>query len=57
MFTLTGDAMTDRGNYYASLFIILAAGCLVFYFGMGWSVNVIAQVGAESFSTPPWESC
>ncbi|KAK4120199.1 P-loop containing nucleoside triphosphate hydrolase protein [Parathielavia appendiculata] len=43
VFTLTGEAMTDRGDYFASMFIVLAAGCLVFYFLMGWSVNVVAQ--------------
>ncbi|KAL2261568.1 hypothetical protein VTK26DRAFT_3875 [Humicola hyalothermophila] len=42
VFTLTGDAMTDRGDFFASMFIVLAAGCLVFYFAMGWAVNVIA---------------
>ena len=36
--------MTDRGDFFASMFIALAAGCLVFYFVMGWSVNVIAGV-------------
>jgi ATP-binding cassette subfamily B (MDR/TAP) protein 1 len=44
VFTLTGDAMTDRGDFFASMFIVMAAGCLVFYFGLGWSVNVVAQV-------------
>ena len=44
VFTLTGDAMTDRGDFFASMFIVMAAGCLVFYFVMGWAVNAIAQV-------------
>jgi hypothetical protein len=44
VFTLTGEAMKDRGNFFASMFIVLAAGCLVIYFVLGWSVNVIAQV-------------
>lgn len=44
VFTLTGDAMTDRGDFFASMFIVMAAGCLVFYFGLGWAVNVVAQV-------------
>lgn len=44
VFTLTGQAMVDRGDFFASMFIVLAAGCLVFYFTMGWSVNVVAQV-------------
>ncbi|KAL2146186.1 hypothetical protein VTI28DRAFT_5026 [Corynascus sepedonium] len=42
VFTLTGEALKDRGNFFASMFIALAAGCLVFYFAMGWSVNVVA---------------
>ena len=44
VFTLTGSAMTDRGDFYSSMFIVLAAGCLVVYFIMGHSTNVIAQV-------------
>jgi ATP-binding cassette, subfamily B (MDR/TAP), member 1 len=36
--------MKERGNFFASMFIVLAAGCLVIYFVLGWSVNVIAQV-------------
>ena len=44
VFTLTGDALTKRGNFFASMFIVLAAGCLVIYFVLGWAVNVVAQV-------------
>ncbi|KAL2127194.1 hypothetical protein VTI74DRAFT_11118 [Chaetomium olivicolor] len=43
VFTLTGEAMTGRGDFFASMFIVIVAGCLVFYFTMGWSVNVVAQ--------------
>ncbi|KAK3296564.1 P-loop containing nucleoside triphosphate hydrolase protein [Chaetomium fimeti] len=43
VFTLTGEALKERGNFFASMFIVLAAGCLVFYFVLGWSVNVVAQ--------------
>lgn len=50
VFTLTGEAMTQRGDFFATMFIVMAAGCLVFYFCMGWSVNVIAQV--RGFITP-----
>lgn len=44
VFTLSGDAMKERGNFFASMFIVLAAGCLVVYFVLGWGVNVVAQV-------------
>lgn len=44
VFTLEGEALKERGNFFASMFIVLAAGCLVFYFVLGWSVNVVAQV-------------
>ncbi|SPO03153.1 related to ABC transporter [Cephalotrichum gorgonifer] len=43
VFTLTGSEMTDRGSFYASMFIVLAAGCLVIYFILGYSTNVVAQ--------------
>ncbi|KAL4941992.1 hypothetical protein BDV06DRAFT_193301 [Aspergillus oleicola] len=43
VFQLTGQAMLDRGDFYASMFIVLAAGCLVSYFAIGYATNVIAQ--------------
>ncbi|KAL5341025.1 P-loop containing nucleoside triphosphate hydrolase protein [Aspergillus crustosus] len=43
VFQLTGDAMRDRGNFYASMFIVLAAGCLVAYFALGYATNTVAQ--------------
>ena len=44
VFTLTGSKMTDRGDFYSSMFIVLAAGCLIVYFIMGYSTNSVAQV-------------
>jgi len=44
VFTLTGQAMVNRGNFFASMFIVMAAGCFVAYFLLGFSTNVIAQV-------------
>ncbi|KAL5044569.1 hypothetical protein BDW71DRAFT_185798 [Aspergillus fruticulosus] len=43
VFTLSGDAMTDRGDFYATMLIVLAAGCLVAYFAMGYATNTVAQ--------------
>ncbi|KAG7142069.1 ABC multidrug transporter atrC like protein [Verticillium longisporum] len=43
VFTLTGDAMRSRGSFYATMFIVLAAGCLLSYFSLGYSTNVVAQ--------------
>ncbi|KAL9950027.1 hypothetical protein D7B24_001160 [Verticillium nonalfalfae] len=43
VFTLTGDAMRSRGSFYATMFIVLAAGCLLSYFALGYSTNVVAQ--------------
>lgn len=45
VFTLEGEALKDRGNFFASMYIVLASGCLVVYMIMGWSVNAVAQVG------------
>jgi ATP-binding cassette subfamily B (MDR/TAP) protein 1 len=44
VFRLTGSAMVDRGNFYASMFIALAAGCFVSYFILGYTTNWVAQV-------------
>ncbi|KAL4789629.1 P-loop containing nucleoside triphosphate hydrolase protein [Aspergillus venezuelensis] len=43
VFQLTGDKMRDRGNFFAAMFIVLAAGCLVTYFAIGYATNTIAQ--------------
>ncbi|KAK1753327.1 P-loop containing nucleoside triphosphate hydrolase protein [Echria macrotheca] len=43
VFTLTGQAMVDRGNFFASMFIVLAAGLFVAYFLLGYATNIIAQ--------------
>lgn len=44
VFTLPGASMVDRGNFFSSMYIVLAAGCLVTYFVLGWTTNNIAQV-------------
>ncbi|KAJ3489795.1 hypothetical protein NLG97_g5927 [Lecanicillium saksenae] len=49
VFTLTGSAMVERGDFYASMFIVLAAGCLVFYFILGWATNTIAQALSHKY--------
>ncbi|KAF5021505.1 hypothetical protein F66182_6448 [Fusarium sp. NRRL 66182] len=43
VFTLTGDRMRDRGDFYASMFIVLAGGLLISYFALGYATNTIAQ--------------
>ncbi|KAK4651091.1 hypothetical protein QC762_611200 [Podospora pseudocomata] len=43
VFTLTGQAMVDRGNFFACMFIVMAGGCLAVYFVLGWACNTIAQ--------------
>ncbi|KAI9148798.1 Leptomycin B resistance pmd1 [Paramyrothecium foliicola] len=35
--------LTERGNFFASMFVVLAAGCLVSYFTLGYATNTIAQ--------------
>ena len=49
VFTLTGSAMTDRGNFFATMFIVLAAGALVSYFALGYATNVVAQNLSHKF--------
>ncbi|KAL3437486.1 P-loop containing nucleoside triphosphate hydrolase protein [Aspergillus tetrazonus] len=43
VFTLSGDAMLDKGDFYASMLIVLAAGCLICYLAVGYATNTIAQ--------------
>lgn len=41
--------MVERGNFFASMFIVLAAGCFISYFMLGYSTNTVAQVGRYPF--------
>ncbi|KAE8423645.1 P-loop containing nucleoside triphosphate hydrolase protein [Aspergillus pseudocaelatus] len=43
VFQLPADRMMDRGSFFATMFIVLAAGCLVAYFAIGYATNTIAQ--------------
>lgn len=44
VFTLQGSAMTERGDFFASMFIVLAAGTFIAYFLLGYFTNIMAQV-------------
>ncbi|KAI9146890.1 ABC multidrug transporter atrC [Paramyrothecium foliicola] len=43
VFTLTGPELTERGDFFASMFVVLAAGSFVIYFSLGYTTNIIAQ--------------
>lgn len=43
VFTLTGETMIRRGDFFASMFIVIAAGCLVGYGLLGHCANIVAQ--------------
>ncbi|GFP58873.1 ABC multidrug transporter atrC [Trichoderma asperellum] len=43
VFTLSPSEMTKKGNFYASMFIVLAAGNLIIYGIAGYATNLIAQ--------------
>ncbi|KAM0281164.1 hypothetical protein ACHAO9_010852 [Fusarium lateritium] len=43
VFKLTGDAMQKKGSFFALMFLAMACGCLVVYFVLGWTSNVVAQ--------------
>ncbi|KAL4807899.1 P-loop containing nucleoside triphosphate hydrolase protein [Aspergillus unguis] len=43
VFQLSGDAMRDRGSFFATMFIVLAAGSLLAYGAMGLATNTVAQ--------------
>lgn len=36
--------MEGKGNFYAAMFIVLAAGCFIAYFALGYATNVVAQL-------------
>lgn len=43
VFNLAGKEMRDKGNFFASMFIVMAAGALVSYFFLGYASNTVAQ--------------
>ncbi|KAL8387003.1 hypothetical protein RB595_010231 [Gaeumannomyces hyphopodioides] len=43
VFTLTGDAMTSRGDFFSSMFLVMAGSCLLCYFVLGYGTNVVGQ--------------
>lgn len=45
VFKFTGAKMQEKGNFFALMFLVLALGSFIVYFVIGWSSNVIAQVG------------
>ncbi|KAG5962267.1 hypothetical protein E4U57_007211 [Claviceps arundinis] len=48
-FTLQGSAMIDKGNFYAAMFIVLAAGCFISYFALGYATNLVSQTLSHTF--------
>ncbi|KAE8135087.1 P-loop containing nucleoside triphosphate hydrolase protein [Aspergillus pseudotamarii] len=43
MLTLPMAELEHRGNFLATMFIVLAAGCLISYFILGYATNTVAQ--------------
>ncbi|KAG5958942.1 hypothetical protein E4U58_005183 [Claviceps cyperi] len=48
-FTLQGSAMIDKGNFYAAMFIVLAAECFISYFALGYASNLVSQTLSHTF--------
>ncbi|KAF7559914.1 hypothetical protein G7046_g4252 [Stylonectria norvegica] len=42
-FSLTGDAMVERGDFYALMFFVMALANLVVYCVLGWTSTIISQ--------------
>lgn len=45
VFQFTGAKMQEKGNFFALMFLVLGLDSLVVYFVIGWSSNIVAQVG------------
>ncbi|ROT38993.1 P-loop containing nucleoside triphosphate hydrolase protein [Sodiomyces alkalinus F11] len=43
VFAMTGSEMIREGEFYATMFIVLAAGCFIAYFSLGYASNIVAQ--------------
>jgi ATP-binding cassette subfamily B (MDR/TAP) protein 1 len=53
VFTLTGKEMTDRGDFFAAMFVALAGAALFSYYVMGWGTNTLAQVSVYLLFSMP----
>ncbi|KAI6781629.1 Leptomycin B resistance protein-like protein [Emericellopsis cladophorae] len=49
VFKLQGAAMASRGDFFATMYIVLAAGCLLTYFALGYSTNTVSQSLTHKF--------
>lgn len=49
VFQLDADEMQRQGNFYALMFLVLSLGCLLCYFVMGWTTNIMAQTMNKKF--------
>ncbi|GAB1195064.1 hypothetical protein APSETT444_004318 [Aspergillus pseudonomiae] len=41
--------MVERGNFIALMYFVMALGCIIVYFGLGWATNIIAQTFNKIF--------
>ncbi|ETS84302.1 hypothetical protein PFICI_02327 [Pestalotiopsis fici W106-1] len=49
VFQLDAESMQKQGNFYALMFLMLSLGCLLCYFIMGWTTNIMAQTMNKKF--------
>ncbi|KAL0935491.1 multidrug resistance protein [Colletotrichum truncatum] len=52
----TAPDMVPRGNFISLMFFVMSLGCLVVYFILGWSTNVIAQSLNQRFRDSIFDS-
>ncbi|KAK3994327.1 Leptomycin B resistance protein pmd1 [Cladorrhinum sp. PSN332] len=49
VFTLEGEAMIERGEFFAKMFIVLAGGVFIVYGALGYASNEMAQALNQKF--------
>ncbi|KAK1706426.1 P-loop containing nucleoside triphosphate hydrolase protein [Colletotrichum acutatum] len=49
MSAFTAPDMVQRGNFISSMYFVMALGCMIVYFVMGWATNVISQTLGQKF--------
>jgi len=55
-FSLSGEEMTSRGDFWALMFFVIALGNILAYGLCGWFMNVIGQVRPRRISRTPRQS-
>jgi ATP-binding cassette subfamily B (MDR/TAP) protein 1 len=48
-FTLTGQALVNKGNFWSLMFFVMALGSFVAYYILGWAAHAVSTVVTTAY--------